>query len=494
VIVPLTPLSLLERAADTYGPDVGCVEDGARLTYRELADEARRLAAGLLAAGVAPGDRVAWLGSNTRRLLVAYFGVPATRAILLPLNIRLHETEMAAVLEDAGARFLISDGMSGPPWPSLDYDELTAGEGRVPLVPAGLAETDAAELFYTSGSTGRPKGAVLTHRALYLHGIHTALTMGLSEADVVIHTIPLFHVNGWGTPHSLTAVGGRHVMLARFDPEHVLRLVEEEGVTRLYLVPTMLRMLLRSPAIATTDLSTVRTVSLGGAPTPPSLFEEAERRFGPVVYSGYGLTETSPTLLRALPLGRHDAAENAAKRRTTGRPILGVEVRVVDEGLAPVPRDGTTVGEIVARSNHVMDGYWHRPDETEKALQGGWFHTGDLATWDAEGYATIVDREKDVIISGGENISSVEVEAVLAAHPAVNEACVVGVPDERWGEVPVAFVSLTGAAAADDLIEWCRSQMAHFKAPKRVLFLDDLPKLGTGKIAKAALKEEARRA
>ena len=494
--VALTPLSFLERAGSTYGPDVGCVEGGERVSYSALCDEARRLAGGLRAAGVKPGERVAWLGPNTRRLLLAYFGVPASGGVLLPLNIRLHPEEMRRILEDAGAVAVIADGIEPPAWPRWEYDDLLCrGEAVAGLVPDGNDEDAPAELFYTSGSTGSPKGAVLTHRALYLHAIHSALTMNLAEDDVVVHTIPLFHVNGWGTPHALTAVGGRHVMLDRFDPPRLLRLIEDERVTRLYLVPTMLRMLLSAPELATADLSSLRGVSLGGAPTPPVLFDEAERRLGALVYSGYGLTETSPTLLRALPLLRHTAEQAASKRRTTGRPILGVEVRVVGEDMTPVARDGTTVGEIVARTNHAMEGYWRRPEETAAAFRGGWFHTGDLATWDDEGYVTIVDREKDVIISGGENISSVEVEAMLMAHPEVEEACVVGVPDEHWGEFPVAFVSRRVGAenvTAEELIVWCRDHMAHFKAPRTVKVVDELPKLGTGKIAKEQLRQEAR--
>lgn len=513
VHVPLTPLSLLERAGWLHGPDVAIVEGDDRVTYSTWAHDARRLAGGLLAAGIRPGDRVAWLGPNTRRLLVAYFGVPATRAVLLPLNIRLSQAEMSRILEDAGASALIVDGMEPPPGaPVLDYDELLCAGGEAPLVPDGLDEDDGAELFYTSGSTGRPKGAVLTHRGLYLHAIHTGLTMNMSEDDAIIHTIPLFHVNGWGTPHNLTAVGGRHIVPAwpgerlgpdgrpfprrppSFDPAEVLHLVEAERVTRLFLVPTMLRMLLSSPALDSADLSSLQGVSVGGAPTPSVLFDEAERRLGVPVYSGFGLTETSPTLLRALPFRRHSPEEAGRRRRTTGRPILGAEVAVIDDQGNPVPRDGTTVGEIVARSNHVMKEYWQRPEETARGLRGGWFHTGDLATWDGEGYVTIVDREKDVIISGGENISSVEVESTLMAHPAVEEACVVGVPDDHWGEVPFAFVSRRGEVEAEELIEWCRSQMAHFKAPRRVKFVDELPKLGTGKVAKADLRTLARQA
>jgi fatty-acyl-CoA synthase len=330
---------------------------------------------------------------------------------------------------------------------------------------------------------------VLSHRALYLHAVHNALTNGITGDDVLLHTIPLFHVNGWGTAHFLTGLGGTHVMLPRFDAGEVLRLTEREGVTRLFIVPTMARMLLDHPDIATRDLSSVRQVSIGGAPSTPELLAEVEAAFGAQAICGYGMTESSPTLTRSLP--KPHAESTAAQRATTGLPIVGVDLRVLDTDDVEVPWDGTSIGEICVQSNHVMTGYWEQPEETALALAGGWLRTGDLAVVDAEGYVTIVDRRKDLIVSGGENIASVEVEAALLAHPAVREASVVGRPDDRWGEVPVAFVSLRagGGATEEELIEWVRGRLARFKAPKQVTVLDDLPKTGTGKISKLLLRE-----
>ncbi|HTN81080.1 MAG TPA: AMP-binding protein, partial [Acidimicrobiales bacterium] len=350
-------------------------------------------------------------------------------------------------------------------------------------------EHAVAELFYTSGSTGRPKGAMLTHRGLYLHAIHSALTLNISGHDVVLHTIPLFHVNGWGTPHYVTGLGGVHVMLPRFDAAEVLRLVEAERVTRLYLVPAMLTSLLNDPTFDRRDLSSVTQLSVGGAPTPPPLLAEAERRFGCECICGYGMTESSPQMTKAID--KPGEPRSARRRSTTGMPILGVDLRIFDDDDNEVPWDGVTPGEIRARSNHVMKGYWEDEEATATTLAGGWLHTGDVATMSPDGFLTIVDRKKDLIISGGENISSVEVENVLAQHPAVLEAAVVGVPDERWGEVPRAFVALRSGASAspEELIVFVRERLAHFKAPKEVRLVDALPRGGTGKVQKNALRE-----
>ncbi len=321
-----------------------------------------------------------------------------------------------------------------------EHEALLARHAAAPPVTPPVDERSAAELFYTSGSTGMPKGALLSHRGLYLHAIHSALTMGLTGDDVFLHTIPLFHVNGWGTPHYVTGLGGVHVMLPRFDASEVLRLVEARRVTRLFLVPAMARLVLDHPTRAQRDLSSVVQISVGGAPSSPALLDELERAFACDVICGYGMTESSPTLTRSLP--KPGSTTNATQRATTGIPILGVDARVLGPDDVEVPWDGATVGEVCARSNHVMIGYLDQPEATAEVLRGGWLRTGDLAVVDADGYLTIVDRAKDVIVSGGENVSSVEVEHALAAHPAVREVAVIGMPDDRWGEVPRAFVSL----------------------------------------------------
>jgi fatty-acyl-CoA synthase len=367
--------------------------------------------------------------------------------------------------------------------------------GVDPLDARPTVDEDAVcELFYTSGSTGDPKGAMLTHRALATHAIDSALTMATTHRDVVLHTIPLFHVNGWGTPHWVTALGGRHVMLERFDAADVLRLIEAERVTRLHLVPTMATSLLHEPTLAGSDLSSLVQATVGGAPASPELLAALEDAFGCEVVCGYGLTESSPQLTKALNLRSHDAMPAEAQRRkraTTGIPNVGVDLRVLDDDDHEVAWDGTQVGEICVRSNHVMAGYWNRPEDTAAALRGGWLRTGDLATVDDEGYVTIVDRRKDIIVSGGENISSVQVEHCLAAHPAVLEVAVVGMPDEKWGEVPRAFVSLKRGAAVvtePELQAWVRERLAGFKVPKRIDVIAELPKGGTGKIQKQELR------
>ncbi|MET0901666.1 MAG: AMP-binding protein [Acidimicrobiales bacterium] len=494
--LPLTPLDLLARARRLFADRVGVIDGEERWTYGDLAARCDRLGHALQRdLDVRPGQVVAWLGGNTHELLEAYFGVLLAGGVLLPLNIRLASAELRAILQASGAAVLFrhpDQPDPGHPMPTIvlgdQHEALLAAQPDQPVDTPPIDEHAPAELFYTSGSTGTPKGALLSHRGLYLHAIHSALTMGLTGEDVFLHTIPLFHVNGWGTPHFVTGLGGVHVMLPRFDAGEVLRLVEAHRVTRLFLVPAMARLLLDHPDVETRDLSSVRGVSVGGASASAALLAELEARVGCQVICGYGMTESSPTLTRSLP--KPGAPSTAAQRATTGIPILGTDVRVLDADDVEVAWDGRTIGEISARSNHVMIGYLDEPDATAEVLRGGWLRTGDLAVVDPDGYLTIVDRAKDLIVSGGENIASVEVEQALELHPAVREAAVVGVPDDRWGEVPRAFVSLAAGAAATeaDLIAWTRERLAAFKTPKSVVILDELPKVGTGKLDKESLR------
>jgi fatty-acyl-CoA synthase len=495
--LPLTPLDLLERARRLFPERAGVVEGDREWTYRDFAARCDRLAHALRQdLGVRPGQVVAWLCGNTHELLEAYYGVLLAGGVLLPLNIRLAPAELRTILDDSGAVVLFRHPDQVDPGHPVrtvllgdEHEALLAAQPAERAVPPAVDERAPAELFYTSGSTGLPKGALLSHRGLYLHAVHSALTMAMTGDDVVLHTIPLFHVNGWGTPHYVTGLGGVHVMLPRFDAGEVLRLVEARRVTRLFLVPAMARLVLDHPDLESRDLASVQQISVGGAPSSPELLAELERAFGCECICGYGMTESGPTLTRSLP--KPGAAPNPAQRATTGLPILGVDARVLGPGDEEVPWDGATVGEICARSNHVMIGYLGAPDATAEVLRDGWLRTGDLATVDPDGYITIVDRAKDVIVSGGENISSVEVEHALSAHPAVREAAVVGVPDERWGEVPRAYVSLRAPGAADEaeLVAWVRDRLAHYKAPRSVVILDELPKGGTGKVQKDRLRE-----
>lgn len=495
--VALTPIDLLVRARRLFPQRVGVWEGEQSWTYAAFGERCDRLASALVRElGVRPGDRVAWLGANTHELLEAYYGVLLAGGVLVPLNIRMAAAELRSILDDAAARVLFRHPDQPDPGHSVrtvvlgeDHEQLLAAQPAEPWPVPDVDERAPAEIFYTSGSTGTPKGAVLTHRALYLHAIHNALTGRWSGDDVVVHTIPLFHVNGWGTAHYVTGLGGVHVMLPRFDAAEVLRLIERHRATRLLVVPTMVRAILDAPELAATDVASLVQVSIGGAPSGRELVAEVEARLGCECICGYGMTEASPTLTRSLD--KPGDARSLDRRASTGLAILGVDVRVLDGADHEVPWDGTTVGEVCARSNHVMAGYWNQPEETATALRGGWLRTGDLAVVAPDGYLTIVDRKKDLIVSGGENIASVEVEKAIAAHPSVAEVAVVGVPDARWGEVPRAFVSCkSGAPPLNELevITWVRERLAHYKAPKSVVFLDQLPKGGTGKIQKPVLR------
>jgi len=337
---------------------------------------------------------------------------------------------------------------------------------------------------------------MLTHRNLYLHAFYTALAMQCSDRDVHLYTVPLFHVNSWGAPHIVTLLGGRHVMLHKFDPTMVFELVQRERVTRLQMVPAMAIALLNHPDFPRYDLSSVREIMIGGAPANTALIGELEKSFpGCTVMGGYGLTETSPviTMARIKDHLAHDPAqENLRRKATAGCALAGTEIRVVDLDGRDVKADGREIGEVIVRSDVVMEGYCCQPEASASALRDGWFHTGDLATLDEEGYVLIVDRAKDMILSGGENVASAEIERVLYGHPAVLECAVIAIPDEQWGEVPLAIVTLKPGRQASEaeILDHCRKHLAGFKVPKTIEFADTLPKGGTGKILKKVLREK----
>lgn len=517
MFVPLSPLEFKHRAVTLYGSKVAVVDGAHRSTYGEFGERTNRFANGLLDLGLAPGDRVAFLAYNSYPLLEGYFGVLQAGGILLPINIRLTQDEVAYILNDSGASFLFADGDFAPLvegiWPALRrkpsvawlterpqglrgclYEDLLAESSSEDPPDVPIDENGVAELFYTSGTTGRPKGVMLTHRNLYLHALDSLLSTRATDRDVQLHSIPLFHVNGWGTPQSLTAMGGTHVMLRKFDPGEALRLIEQERVTRFYAVPTMLNMILNHPDVKTRDLSSLDVVITGGGPTPPEMVRQGQEVLRCDIIGGYGLSETSPILTFAGDKTDGTVVgpdERVRKRASTGVPLVGVDMRLHDGDGREVPWDGESVGEIVVRSNLVMKGYWNDDGATAEVMSGGWFHTGDMAVIEPDGYVLIVDRRKDIIVSGGENISSVEVETVLYEHPAVLESAVFGIPDERWGEVPAAIVSLKPGqeVSADDLVTFCRGRLAPFKVPKRIEFTASLPKGGTGKILKRELRE-----
>ena len=517
--IPLTPLRFLRYAEQQYPRRTAVVCNDEKFTYEELAERTRRLAGALRQAGVQPGDRVAFLSTNCHRLLEAYYGVLEAGAVLLPLNIRLAPGELAYILNDAGATILFVEKqflglvesfrkdipsvkmicqLEGGPdaaWLSPhNYEDLLRDAAPYRADIATIDENALAELFYTSGTSANPKGVMLTHRNVYLHAVHVCLGFQIENGAVELHTIPLFHANGWGVAHFLTLLGGKHVMMQRFETTEVFRLIEKEAVHSCSLVPIMATALVNCPERPKYNLSSLRRIVIGGAASSPTLIREVEEKLGCECYSGYGLTETSPALSLSpikAELGWH-GEQRFVGQAMTGYAIPGVELRVVDANDNDVPRDGLTIGEIIARGDGVMEGYWRQPAASAEALRGGWFHTGDMATVNEAGYLLVVDRKKDIIISGGENISSLELEKAILAHPAILEAGVIPVPDEKWGEVPKALVVLkpNAAVAESELIAFCRSRLAHYKCPHSFEVVTSLPKTATGKILKKDLRKK----
>ena len=517
MFIPLSVLEFRDRAATFWGDRVGVIDGDKRFTYREYAERTHRLANVLRDLGVENGDRVAFITYNTHQLLEAYYGVIEAGAVLTPINIRLAPHEIGYILAHSAAKvvfyhadftpliaaiapqlkdapkFVVMEGEPGGP-AAHEYEGLLAA-GSPHYERPEFDENDVAELFYTSGTTGLPKGVALSHRALHLHGVYGQVLLNFTEDDVMLHVVPLFHVNGWGTPHMITMVGGTHVMLRRFTPHTMAALIEEHRVTYVLGVPVIFNTLLNFPELKRYDMSSLKRCIIGGAPSAPLLIRALEGALGCEAIAGYGLSETSPIVSVAFPrrhLTEREPAEQRIERLAmTGWAMPGVQVRVVDVDGADVRPDGRQIGEVVTRSNMVMAGYYRDDEATAATIRDGWFHTGDMATIDEEGYILIKDRIKDVIIRGGQNISSVEIEMALAVHPAVLECAVVAAPDEKWGEVPVAVVALKEGAEATvkELIAHCRKHLAPFKVPRRIEFRDQLPKGGTGKILKAELRE-----
>ena len=515
--VPLTPIRCLYRAVDLYGKKIGVVSGSSSFTYAQFAERCERLAAGLLSEGIRPGDRVGYLSFNNHHLLEGYYGPPLVRAIAMPLNVRLQPAELTAILNHAQASMLVFESEFAPvveelrkvcssikrylvidqPVPQADLvleDLLTRDRLARPDL-FSFDENEIAEIFYTSGSTGTPKGVMLSHRTLYLHALSLLGSFSCKDTDVELHTIPLFHANGWGRPQSITMSGIRHVMVRRFEPAHVLRLIQEQKATQMTLVPTMANALLNCPELGKFDTSSMKLITTGGAASAPELIARLEQAFHCAVCSGYGLTETCPVITTAQTKGTvtyADEVDRLSHLAAAGWPVTGAEVRVVDSEMREVPRDRRAVGEIVVRGDSVMDGYYNDVEATKAAITGGWLHTGDMATWDEENYIYIVDRKKDIIISGGENISSLEVEKAIFAHPAVLECAVVSAPDQEWGEIPVAIIVLKQNHQLDkeQLMLFLKSRIAKFKMPRRVDFVEGpLPKTGTGKMLKRQLRE-----
>ena len=516
---PLTPLEFARRARKLYGDREAVVDGDMRLTYEEFFSGCDRWSSALQAMGVGQGDRVAYIAPNTREQLESFYAVPQIGAVLVPINYRLTAEDFVYITSHSGAKVLCVhpdyvEAVEGV------RDQLRGVEQFVVLGDAGgrkgwrehdaevaraepsfkrvdVKEDDLLSLNYTSGTTAKPKGVMITHRNAWMNVMDTLVHFHLTVDDRYLWTLPMFHANGWTFVWIITAVGGKHICLPKVEPARVFDLIREENVGWLCAAPTVLISLAGASKEVRGEVPGGVHVVTAGAPPAAATIERMEGEFGWEVTQVYGLTETSPFLTICEPRPEHasrSTSERAVIKALTGVEMIGAcELRVVDGDGKDVPADGQTLGEIVARGNVIMQGYYNDPEATKKVMGDGWFHTGDAAVMHPDGYAEIRDRIKDVIISGGENISSIEVEGVLLRHPAVLEAAIVGLPHERWGEAPFAYVVLKPGATATEaeLIAFTRDHLAHFKAPHGVTFVDELPKTATGKIQKFVLRKGA---
>ncbi len=514
MFVPLSPLEFKRRARSLYADREAVVDGQRRFTYAQFLDRCDRWTTALQSLGVAPGDRVAYIAPNTHAMLEGFYGVPQAGAVIVPLNFRLLASDWVYMINHSGSRVVcvhsdFLDLVQGVRHEMPAVEHFVALEGALPgwqsyeaLVSAAtadfhrheLSETDLLAINYTSGTTARPKGVMITHRNAWVNAVGTMIHHRIVPGDRFLWTLPMFHANGWTFTWIVTAAGGTHVCLRKLDAPTVYEHLERERITMLNAAPTVLISIASADAALRARAPKGVRVLTGGAPPAAHTIERIEGELGWTITQIYGLTETSPFISICEPLPEHAAlslAERAViKSRQGVEFVTSGELRVVDDALDDVPRDAATVGEIVVRGNVVMEGYFRDPEATERAFQGGWFHSGDAAVVHPDGYIEIRDRLKDVIISGGENISSVEVEGVLMRHPAIHEVAVVGLPHEKWGEAPHVFAVLKPGATLteDELRGFARDRLAGFKVPKGLTVLAELPKTATGKIQKYVLR------
>ena len=518
----LTPLALFERSVRVFPDQLAVVYGDTRATWAEFAEQVGRFAGALERAGVGPGDRVAVLAPNVPIALAAHFAVSRVRGVLVMINTRLAAGEIAYILDHSGAKIVLVDpelaprileaeatlaskplfvnvedplgGALGTPLPGPRFEDFVDG---APVLSPGTAIDDELRVIsinYTSGTTGRPKGVMYTHRGAMLNALGEMYAHRLERGSAFLWTLPLFHCNGWCFPWAVTGAAGRHVMLRSLDPVRIFELLAQERVTHLCGAPTVLLMLAEAKPARTVRFDPPIRAATGGSPPSPTLLGRMEE-LGIAVTHLYGLTETYGPHVYCEPQPgweRLTVAGRAAQMARQGVPYpLATHVRVVDSELRDVPADGQSMGEVVMRGNNVMLGYYRDPEATQAAFAGGWFHSGDLGVMHPDGYIELRDRKKDIIISGGENISTIEVEHTLVKHPAVLECAVVAMPHEKWGEVPKAFVALRPGMQVSEreLIDFCREHLAHFKCPKAIEFTE-LPKTSTGKIQKFRLREK----
>jgi len=495
--IPLTINDFLKRAELVYGDRIGVVDEPdqpatpfAPMTYREMAERARGQAAFLDDLGIDVGSRVAIVSQNSARLLTSFFGVSGSGRVLVPINFRLTTEEIEFIVEHSGAEVLLVDPELAASLAHIDVaHSFILGESDETLFPLGRSplpwvpdESATATINYTSGTTARPKGVALTHRNLWLNATLFSLHAGVDDRDVYLHTLPQFHCNGWGMPYGITGMGGQHIILRKVDGAEILRRIERYGVTFLCGAPAVISMVLDAAAQWDGPIpgrDRVRVV-VAGAPPPTATIEKVESELGWEFIQIYGLTETSPLLSVNRVRQEWDDVESHERAKLLSRagvPVLGTDLSLSSDG------------EVLARSNTVLASYWDQPDETSEALAGDWFHTGDGGTLDDQGYLTITDRKKDVIISGGENVSSIEVEDILLHHPNIREVAVIGVPDEKWGEIVTALIVTDGGDLDEaEVSAFAREHLAGFKIPRRIEFRDELARTATGKLQKAKLR------
>jgi fatty-acyl-CoA synthase len=511
---PLTPLEFSRRARKLYSERVAVIDGGLRWTYAQFLDRCDRWSAVLHKLGIRSGDRVAYLSPNTHAQLESFYAVPQVGAVLVSLNYRLTADDFVYLINHSGSRMVCADrdyldtiDSIRSRLPNVEHFIALTGEGKdwvdyeaaldaspAEFVRPEIRETDLLTINYTSGTTLRPKGVMITHRNAWMNSIGTLVHETMTCADRYLWTLPMFHANGWTFVWTVTAVGATHICLRKVEPRAAFELMATERVTMLCAAPTVLISLANAPEGLRRLAPKGIRVFTAGAPPAASTIQRLEEELGWTIIHVYGLTETAPFITVCEPRAEHAplsiSERSAIKARQGVELITSGELRVVDADGNDVPQDGITQGEIVARGNVIMAGYYNDPEATEQALRGRWFHTGDAAVVHSDGYIEIRDRLKDVIISGGENISSVEVESVLLRHPAVLEVAIVGFAHQRWGEAPHAFVVLKQGARADEheLCEFARANLAHFKAPHSVTFVKELPKTATGKIQKYILR------
>ena len=513
--VPLTPLDFLRRARKLHASREAVVDGAERWTYEQFGERCDRWSSALQRLGVAQGDRVAYIAPNTHRQLESFYAVPQIGAVLVPINFRLVADDFLYLIQHSGAKVVCAGAdhiaavesiradlkgvthfvsLDGERDGWLNYESLLRESGAAFTRPS-IGERDLLTINYTSGTTSRPKGVMITHRNAWMNTVGMLAHWPMTPADAYLWTLPMFHANGWTFTWTVTAAGAKHICLPKFDAPAVFKIAKQEQVTRMCAAPTVLIMLASAPADVKALAPKGVSVMTAGAPPAAVTIQRIEEELGWSVIQIYGLTETAPAISICEPRPEHGALSKDERARIKARQgvelITSGELRVVDDQGRDVPADGKTSGEIIARGNVVMAGYYNDPEATEKCMGDGWFHTGDAAVVHPDGYVQITDRLKDVIISGGENISSVEVEAMLLRHDAIQEVAVVGVPSEKWGESPHAFVVFKSgqSATADALREFCRAHMAHFKVPHGFTPIAELPKTATGKIQKFVLRQ-----